>query len=71
MNGEWVGQWTLKRNGVHELVYADRWNTSSSARPLSLSLPMTGQPLQGQAVENFFDNLLPDSEVDPEFGTGV
>ena len=61
MNGEWVGQWTLKRNGVHELVYADRWNTSSSARPLSLSLPMTGQPLQGQAVENFFDNLLPDS----------
>ena len=22
---------------------------------------MTGQPLQGQAVENFFDNLLPDS----------
>ena len=61
MNGEWVGQWTLKRNGVHELVYSESWNTSSSARPLSLSLPMTGQPLQGQAVDNFFENLLPDS----------
>jgi serine/threonine-protein kinase HipA len=61
MNGELVGQWTLKRNGVHELVYVDSWRASASARPLSLSLPITGQPLQGPAVENYFDNLLPDS----------
>ncbi|WP_295553645.1 type II toxin-antitoxin system HipA family toxin [Limnohabitans sp. Rim8] len=61
MNGELLGQWTVKRNGVHELVYADSWSSSASSRPLSLSLPMTGQSLQGRAVENYFDNLLPDS----------
>ena len=32
-------------------------------RPLSLSLPYTGdQPLRGNVVRDFFDNLLPDSE---------
>lgn len=32
-------------------------------RPLSLSLPYTGeQALKGARVQNFFDNLLPDSE---------
>lgn len=32
-------------------------------RPLSLSLPYTGdQPLRGDIVRDFFDNLLPDSE---------
>lgn len=61
MNGELVGQWTLKRNGEHALAYADSWHASVAARPLSLSLPMTGQPLQGSVVENYFDNLLPDS----------
>jgi serine/threonine-protein kinase HipA len=37
--------------------------SSSSGRPLSLSLPYTGdQALKGARVRNFFDNLLPDSE---------
>lgn len=61
MNGELLGHWTLLGNGTHELVYADDWYRSASVRPLSLSLPMTGQPLRGRMVENYFDNLLPDS----------
>lgn len=61
MNGELLGQWTLMGNGTHELIYADSWYRSDSVRPLSLSLPMTGQALRGRMVENYFDNLLPDS----------
>lgn len=61
MNGELLGQWTLLGNGTHELIYADSWCRSASVRPLSLSLPITGQPLRGPMVENYFDNLLPDS----------
>jgi serine/threonine-protein kinase HipA len=61
LNGELLGQWTLLGNGTHELLYADSWYRSASVRPLSLSLPMTGQPLRGRVVENYFDNLLPDS----------
>jgi serine/threonine-protein kinase HipA len=47
-----------------ELRYEDSWLSSRSARPLSLSLPLPmvgNEPLRGQRVENFFDNLLPDS----------
>lgn len=61
MNGELLGQWTLLGNGTHELIYADSWRRSASVRPLSLSLPITGQALRGPMVENYFDNLLPDS----------
>lgn len=46
------------------LRYDDSWLASPSARPLSLSLPLplTGnEPLRGNRVEYFFDNLLPDS----------
>jgi serine/threonine-protein kinase HipA len=57
LNGELLGQWTLLGNGTHELLYADSWYRSASVRPLSLSLPMTGQPLRGRVVENYFDNL--------------
>jgi serine/threonine-protein kinase HipA len=75
MNGELLGQWTLLGNGTHELIYADSWYRSASVRPLSLSLPMTGQALRGRMVENYFDNLLPDSteirrRVQTNFRTG-
>jgi serine/threonine-protein kinase HipA len=37
---------------------------SAAGRPLSLSLPFTGEvALKGDRVRNFFDNLLPDSEA--------
>jgi serine/threonine-protein kinase HipA len=47
-----------------EFSYDRDWVTSKEARPISLSLPMNldGQPLKGQRVGYFFDNLLPDSE---------
>ena len=47
-----------------ELRYEDSWLASRSARPLSLSLPLPlvgNEPLRGERVEHFFDNLLPDS----------
>jgi serine/threonine-protein kinase HipA len=49
-----------------ELRYADSWLTSASVRPLSLSLPLPlvgNEPLRGELVENFFENLLPDSSA--------
>jgi serine/threonine-protein kinase HipA len=47
-----------------EFSYDRDWVASKEARPISLSLPMNldGQPLKGQRVGYFFDNLLPDSE---------
>lgn len=47
-----------------EFLYDSAWITSAEGRPLSLSLPFTldNAPLKGEAVEFYFDNLLPDSE---------
>ena len=61
MNGIRVGCWQV-RNGRHSLIYAREWLESPLARPLSLSLPMSygGKPLLNNAVECYFDNLLPD-----------
>jgi serine/threonine-protein kinase HipA len=62
-NGQRVGTWTLPTRGVMEFTYDTAWMNSPGGRPLSLSLPYTGeQALTGERVHNFFDNLLPDSE---------
>ncbi len=62
MNGELTGEWRIGRTGVHEFSYAPAWAASPSVRALSLSLPVTSDgTLRGAAVENYFDNLLPDS----------
>ena len=62
MNAEFVGTWRIKA-GVDELQYADEWRESPRGRPLSLSLPFTpgNQPIKGDIVSFYFDNLLPDS----------
>ena len=63
-NGELVGRWTPTTRRPMELRYEDSWLTSPSARPLSLSLPLPlvgNEPLRGDRVEHFFENLLPDS----------
>lgn len=63
MNGEPVGAWQRTRGGGHRLVYAPSWLDSERVRPLSLSLPITpDRTVNGSAVANFFDNLLPDDE---------
>ncbi|SAK61557.1 toxin HipA [Caballeronia temeraria] len=63
-NDQRVATWSLPARGSAELVYDPDWIRSDEARPLSLSLPirLDGAPLKGDAVLNYFDNLLPDSE---------
>ena len=64
VNGELVGYWTPALHRPTELRYADSWLQSANARPLSLSLPLPlvgNEPLRGEQVGNYFDNLLPDS----------
>ncbi len=64
MNGQRVGDWDVVA-GEHIFQYDAPWLASSAARVLSLSMPfMPGNPpLRGEAVRNYFDNLLPDSEA--------
>jgi serine/threonine-protein kinase HipA len=65
MNGLRVGTWTQTRQGSHQFGYDDAWINSPAARVLSLSLPFTpgNTAHKGAVVENYFDNLLPDSEA--------
>ncbi|NML34131.1 type II toxin-antitoxin system HipA family toxin [Paraburkholderia antibiotica] len=64
-NGERVGLWRLPARGPMEFVYDDAWVVSPAGRPLSLSLPFTPGNMahKGPRVLNYFDNLLPDSDV--------
>ena len=61
MNGREVGEYIRLSGGANELVYSDSWLGLSGAIPLSLSLPLTDKRHKGDAVYNYFDNLLPDS----------
>jgi serine/threonine-protein kinase HipA len=62
-NGKSVGTWYQER-GTHVLKYDPSWARSSEGRALSLALPFTpgNTPHRGNIVENYFDNLLPDSD---------
>lgn len=62
MNGEHVGSWSMDRN-THRFTYSDSWLDNDLRRPLSLSMPLREvvDAYQGDRVESFFDNLLPDS----------
>ncbi|MDH6165133.1 serine/threonine-protein kinase HipA [Variovorax boronicumulans] len=64
MNGEYVGVWFWTRTGVPALRYDEAWLRSPNMRALSLSLPIPhgDKELRGPAVQNYFDNLLPDSD---------
>jgi serine/threonine-protein kinase HipA len=62
MNGERVGEWGTTRTGTPFFRYEESWTHSARARALSLSLPITAdREVRGAAVENFFDDLLPDN----------
>ncbi len=43
--------------------YHPEWLERPGARAISLSLPLSPTPYQGERVYNFFDNLLPDSDA--------
>ena len=62
LNGEKVASLLRAPGGRLELAYADAWLSSPNRRPLSLSLPLGKARFSGEIVQNFFDNLLPDSE---------
>ncbi len=64
-NGDYVGRWTVNANGDAELAYDARWVGSDVGRPISLSLPFNlhNEPLKGANVSNYFENLLPDSDI--------
>ena len=62
-NGERVGIWRIPERGADELIYDEAWVGSPAGRPLSLSLPLVGGfTHKGAVVQNYFDNLLPDSQ---------
>lgn len=63
MNGELVGYWAYSSRAGHEFRYNVEWLNNRLCRPLSLSLPLSNElrPFTGAPVENYFDNLLPDS----------
>jgi serine/threonine-protein kinase HipA len=63
MNGQHVGLWSRRAAG-DTLAYAKTWFDAPQGRPLSLSLPFQpgNQAHQGEAVRNYFSNLLPDSQ---------
>lgn len=63
MNGRFVGTWQFGRES--RFIYNKLWLKSPQARPISLSMPITGTDAAytGPVVDAFFDNLLPDSET--------
>lgn len=64
MNGQLVGTWMVAESRPQRFQYEEAWVKSQAARILSLSLPFQpgNQPHEGKTVENFFDNLLPESK---------
>lgn len=62
MNGRKVGCLTRLSTGQLRFEYNDTWINSDLMRPLSLSMPTSQKIFTGDVVENFFDNLLPDSQ---------
>lgn len=62
VNGLRAATWVLPTRGPQELHYDTEWVQHALGRPLSLSLPFSfgNAPVRGAAVENYFDNLLPD-----------
>jgi serine/threonine-protein kinase HipA len=65
MNGDLVGVWFTAPGKPHVFRYEASWVASAHGRALSLSIPITpgAHEVRGAAVENYFDNLLPDSDA--------
>ena len=63
MNGLLVGTWQIRKNRPQQFQYADAWLHHPQGRALSLSMPFQPENsvFEGDVVENFFDNLLPDN----------
>jgi len=62
MNQVFVGELRYSSRYNPEFEYASSWLSSSYARPISLSIPLTIKRSRGEVIYNFFDNLLPDND---------
>lgn len=62
MNGQLVGWLHSTVQRVLRFAYDGSWLNSAHSRPISLSLPLAEREYTDGVVENFFDNLLPDSQ---------
>lgn len=65
INGQLAGSWHAHKNRPQEFRYEDAWIHSPHGRMISLSMPFQPGNLsyKGDVVANFFDNLLPDSDL--------
>lgn len=63
LNGTQVGLLSQHTAGTMSFQYLPEWLAREGARAVSLSLPLRAAPYTGEAVFNFFDNLLPDSDL--------
>lgn len=63
MNGLRVGTLQRQSSGSLSFTYHESWLQRFEASPISLSFPLRESPYEGSIVYNFFDNLLPDSEL--------
>lgn len=63
MNDLPAGVLTPYKDGAIAFQYHDSWLAQPGSRAISLSLPLRREPFQGAVVNNFFDNLLPDSTL--------
>ncbi|MBI9113714.1 type II toxin-antitoxin system HipA family toxin [Sanguibacter suaedae] len=65
LRGQPVGTLEKLRNGRLRMRYASAFigTFGEGARPLSLSLPLTEKRVQGDHLERFLDNLLPEGSV--------
>ena len=61
MNGLEVGRLERATTSRLHFTYAPDWLDAELATPVSLSMPLSPEAYTGDVVENFFDNLLPDS----------
>ena len=62
MNGRYAGAWQQVRGGRDRFTYDKAWLNDPARRALSLSLPLSPEPITHEAVGHYFDNLLPDSQ---------
>lgn len=59
LDGEPVGTLTEQQDG-YTFQYADHWVSRPEAPPISLTLPVRGEPYWSRHLHPFFENLLPE-----------
>ncbi|MGO8750354.1 MAG: HipA N-terminal domain-containing protein [Thermoguttaceae bacterium] len=59
LSGSWVG--TIEEDGSRTVfTYSPEWRARPDALPVSLTLPLRGEPYVSEGLHPFFENLLPE-----------